>query len=142
MDDTDHALIRALTANARASVTDLAQALGLARSTVQSRLDRLEASGVIAGYTVRLGEPVRNRIRATVLLQVSPRKGPTVLARLKPLPQVERAHSSSGRFDLILQLACATTSELDEVLDRIGGFDGVVSSESLIHLATKIDRAV
>ena len=142
MDNTDHTLLQALTRNARATITELAQTLGLARSTVQSRLDRLEATGAIAGYTVRLGEPARTRIRATVLLQLTPRAAPAVLSRLKTMPEVERAHSSSGRFDLILQLATATTTALDEALDRIGALEGVVSSESLIHLATKIDRAI
>ncbi|PWG74280.1 AsnC family transcriptional regulator, partial [Enterococcus hirae] len=56
MDDTDKRLLAALAANARASVTDLARRLGLARTTVQTRLDRLESSGAIAGYTVRLGD--------------------------------------------------------------------------------------
>ena len=140
MDATDQALINALSQNARASITDLAQTLGLARSTVQSRLDRLETSGAIAGYTVRLGTQAANRIRATVLLSLKPRSAPALLSRLKSIPQVERAHSASGRFDLILQLSAATTAELDDTLDRIGAFDGVVSSESLIHLSTKIDR--
>jgi len=142
MDSTDRALLTALTRNARASVTDLASSLRLARSTVQSRLERLETTGAIAGYTIRLGEPARAQIRATVLLQLTPRTAPAVLSRLKPMPQVERAHSTSGRFDLIVQLACTSTTDLDETLDRVGSFDGIIRSETLIHLATKIDRAV
>ena len=51
-------------------------------------------------------------------------------------------HTTSGRVDLLLQLATSSTTELDETLDRIGGIEGVRSSESLIHLATKLDRAV
>ena len=141
MDDTDKALLRALTDNGRASVTDLARALRLARTTVQSRLDRLEATGIIAGYTIRLGGAAdRARIRATVLLQIRPRSTPTILSRLRTMDAVERAVSASGRFDLILQLGTDSTSELDETLDRIGAIDGVMSSESLIHLGTKIDR--
>ena len=58
------------------------------------------------------------------------------------MPEVERAHTCSGRFDLILQLVATTPAALDEALDRIGAFDGVVSSESLIHLSTKLDRSV
>ena len=143
MDDTDKRLLAALAANARASVTDLARRLGLARTTVQTRLDRLESSGAIAGYTVRLGDTAQAaRIRATVLLHISPRAGPALLSRLKSIPQVERAHTCPGRFGLILQLAAGTTAELDATLDRIGDFDGVVSSESLIHLSTRIDRAI
>lgn len=141
MDDLDAALLRELAANARLPVATLAKRLGTARSTVQARLDRLETRGVIGGYTLRLGPAARaNAIRATVLLQIEPRATPTVLARLKSLPQVERAHSTSGRFDMTLQLAAPTTEELDSTLDAIGAIPGVVDSESLIHLSTRIDR--
>lgn len=140
MDDFDQALIQALTLNARSSVTELAARLGVARSTVQTRLARLEDRGVIAGFTLRLGTQARPQIRATVLLQVQPRALPQLIARLTAMPEVERAHSSSGRFDLILQVATATTADLDAALDKIGALSGVNGSESLIHLSTKIDR--
>ncbi len=125
------------------SVAVLSRRLKVARSTVQARLERLENTGAIAGYTLRLGEAARaSRIRATVLVTTEPRSLPAILARLRVLPQVERIHSTSGRVDLLLQLATATTSELDDILDRIGGIEGVRSSESLIHLSTKLDRAL
>lgn len=143
MDDLDRGILAHLGADARMSVAVLARRLKVARSTVQARLERLEGSGTIAGYTLRLGEGVqRGRIRATVLLGTEPRSLPGILARLRVLPQVERIHTTSGRVDLLLQLATASTAELDETLDRIGAIEGVRSSESLIHLSTKMDRAI
>jgi DNA-binding Lrp family transcriptional regulator len=143
MDDLDRSIITQLSQDARISVAVLSRRLKVARSTVQARLERLESSGAIAGYTLRLGESARaTRIRATVLLVIEPRSLAAILARLKTLPEVERIHTTSGRVDLALQLAAPSTSALDDVLDRIGGFDGVRSSESLIHLSTKLDRAV
>lgn len=143
MDDLDRNILAQLSGDARMSVAVLARRLRVARSTVQARLERLESTGAIAGYTLRLGEAARGaRIRATGLLGIEPRAQPGVLSRLKSLPQVERVHTTSGRVDLLLQLATASTTELDETLDRIGGIEGVRSSESLIHLATKLDRAV
>lgn len=143
MDDLDRNIVAQLSRDARMSVTVLARRLKVARSTVQARLERLESSGAIAGYTLRLGEAARTgRIRATVMLTIEPRSQPGILARLKTMPQVERIHTTSGRVDLLLQLATASTTELDETLDRIGAIDGVRSSESLIHLATKLDRAI
>lgn len=142
MDNTDLSLINALRANARASVTRLARDLGLARTTVQARLDRLERSGDIAGYTVRLGAAMEaGRIRATVLLQLDPRAGAGVVQRLRAMPQVERAVTSSGRFDFVLQVSAQSTARLDQLLDAIGALPGVKSSESLIHLSKRIDRA-
>ncbi|MBR9843456.1 MAG: Lrp/AsnC family transcriptional regulator [Rhodobacteraceae bacterium] len=140
LDDTDRALLSLLSENARMPIALLARRLGLARTTVQARLDRLETSGAIAGYTLRLGEVARPRIRATALLSIELRSGPSVLQKLKTLPAVETVHTSSGRVDLIVELAAESTAELDETLDRIGETRGVRSSESLIHLATKLDR--
>ncbi len=143
MDETDQKLLNALAEDARASVTTLGRELGLARTTVQARLERLERSNVIAGYTVRLGTAEQEqRIRATVLLQLDPRAAPGVVQRLKAMPQVENAVTSSGRFDLILQLTSKSTARLDEILDEIGTLTGVRSSESLIHLSVKIDRGL
>ena len=143
MDDLDRAILGQLGADARMSVATLARRLKVARSTIQARLERLESTGVIAGYTVKLGEAARaTRIRATVLLTIEPRAQANVLTRLKAVPAVERIHTTSGRVDLLLQVAAASTAQLDEVLDQIGEMTGVRSSESLIHLSTKLDRAV
>lgn len=140
IDDTDRNLIALLQDNARLPVATLARRLGLARTTVQARLDRLENSGVIAGYALRLGQAARTALRATALLSIEPRAGPAVLARLKSLPQVRRVHTTSGRFDLIVTIEAETTEALDDTLDRIGEAKGVKGSESLIHLSTKLDR--
>ena len=143
MDDTDRALLAQLAADARVSVAVLARRLKMARSTVQARLERLESTGAIAGYTVKLGEGLRaGRIRATVLLTIEPRSQTATVARLKSLPEVERVHTTSGRFDLHVQVAAESTSALDAVLDAIGAIPGVRATESLIHLSTKLDRAM
>lgn len=143
MDDLDRAIVAQLGQDARMSVAVLARRLKVARSTVQARLERLETTGAIAGYTLRLGEAARlTRIRATCLLTIEPRAQPAILGRLRALPAVERVHTTSGRVDLLLQLACASTAELDETLDQIGNITGVRSSESLVHLSTKFDRSV
>ena len=103
----------------------------------------METTGIIAGYTVKLGDvALARRIKATVLVQIEPRSTAAVLQRLKGIPEVEIVHTTTGRFDLIVQIAADSTSDLDEVLDQIGGITGVRSSESLIHLTTKFDRSV
>ncbi len=143
MDDLDEKLLAALAADSSTSTSRLARRFKVARSTVQARIERLERSGIIAGYTVRLGNvALARRIRATVLLQVEARSAPQILQRLKAMPEVELAHTTTGRVDLILQVAAETTQELDQVLDQIGSIPGVKSSESLIQLSTRIDRAV
>jgi DNA-binding Lrp family transcriptional regulator len=143
MDELDRNIVGLLGADARMSVATLSRRLKVARSTIQARLERLESSGVIVGYTVRLGESAREgRLRASVLLTVEPRSQAGILTRLKAIPEVERVFTTSGRFDLLLQIAAPSTKLLDDVLDQIGAMTGVRSSESLIHLSTRIDRAV
>jgi DNA-binding Lrp family transcriptional regulator len=143
MDDLDRTIIALLRADARMSLATLARRLKVARSTVQARLERLETNGTITGYTLKLGEGADpNRLRATVLLTIEPRAQAAVLQRLKSISEIERVYTTSGRVDLLLQIACPNTQVLDQVLDQIGAMTGVHSSESLIHLSTKIDRAV
>ncbi|NBR53834.1 MAG: Lrp/AsnC family transcriptional regulator [Rhodobacteraceae bacterium] len=143
LDETDHRLLALLGANARAPVAKIGTKLGLARTTVQARLDRLERNGIIAGYTVKLSEDARaGQIRATVLIHITPAAQSAVLRQLERLPAVERVHTTSGRFDLACQLRTQSTLALDETLDRIGEIEGVLAMESLIHLSTRIDRAV
>ena len=143
MDELDRDILGLLGADARLSVALLARRLKVARSTIQARLERLETSGIIAGYTLKMGEAGRQaRLRASVLLQIEPRTQAACLTRLKSVAEVERVVTTSGRFDLLLQIAAPNTQVLDQVLDEIGAMTGVRSIESLIHLSTKIDRAV
>ncbi|MFT7060339.1 MAG: DNA-binding Lrp family transcriptional regulator [Pseudorhodobacter sp.] len=143
MDELDRNILGLLGADARTSVATLARRLKVARSTIQARLERLETNGTIAGYTLKLGEAGRQgRLRASVLLSIEPRTQAACLTRLKSIAEVERVFTTSGRFDLLLQIAAPNTQVLDQVLDEIGAMTGVRSSESLIHLSTKIDRAV
>jgi DNA-binding Lrp family transcriptional regulator len=143
MDDLDRSILSLLGADARTSVATLARRLKVARSTIQARLERLETGGIIAGYTLKLGEEARQgRLRASVLLTIEPRAQAAILSRLKSIAEVERVFTTSGRFDLLLQVAATNTAVLDGVLDQIGSMTGVKSSESLIHLSTRIDRAV
>jgi len=142
LDDLDRALIAHLRADARTPLATLARRLKVARTTVQARLERLEAQGVIAGYTIRLGGGGAGaQIRASILFTVEPRAQAAILARIKTLPEVERVHTTSGRFDLLIDIAAPGTAALDAVLDVLGAIPGVRASETLIHLSTKLDRA-
>jgi DNA-binding Lrp family transcriptional regulator len=143
MDEQDRNIVALLAADARMSLSTLARRLKVARSTVQTRLERLEATGMIAGYTVKLGEAAREgRLRATVLIAIEPRAQAGILIRLKAIPEIERVYTTSGHWDLLLQVAAPNTRSLDEVLDQIGAMTGVKSSESMIHLSTRLDRAI
>ncbi|KEP69516.1 AsnC family transcriptional regulator [Thioclava dalianensis] len=143
MDELDQKIVGLLAGDARMSLAMLARRLHIARSTVQARLERLETQGVIAGYTIKLGDAAEaGRLRATAMLEIDLRVQPAILQKLRSLPEVERIITCSGRIDLMLQLATRSTQQLDAVLDLIGEIPGVQNTESLIHLTTKLDRAI
>lgn len=141
MDDLDEHLLARLRENARAPVAELARSLGLSRTTVQSRLARLESSGVIAGYAVRVSDSyAAGRVRAFVMLTVEPKQAAAVTSALKRLSGVRRLQSVSGPFDMIATVEAGGVGEMDGLIDEIGALNGVERTNSSIVLSTKFDR--
>ena len=140
MDDLDRHLLARLGENARAPVAELARALGLSRTTVQSRLARLEKSGVIAGYAVKLREASGESLRGVVMISLEARKAGKTVAALREIAGVRKVMSVSGPFDMIATVEAAGVAEMDAVIDEIGGVKGVERTNSSIVLSTKFDR--
>ena len=141
MDGIDERLISALRENGRAPTAELARLVGRSRTSVQSRIERLEREGVIIGYSVRLApEHDLGAVRAHVMIKVGPKEARAVIAALQAIPQVRVLHSVSGDADLIAVAAAASVAEMDAVIDRIGVLDGVERTTSSIILSTKFER--
>jgi len=141
MDAIDEELLSALRENARASTAELARRVGRSRTSVQSRLERLEREGVILGYGVRLAPGLdAGAVRAHVMIKVGPKEARTVTAALKAIPQVRVLHSVSGEADLIAVAVSHSVAEMDRIIDRIGELDGVERTTSSIILSTKFER--
>jgi DNA-binding Lrp family transcriptional regulator len=141
LDDLDRALIARLQANARASTAELARQLQVARTTVVSRLARLEAGGVITGYTVRLAaSEAASGVQAFVNLAVSPKSAKKVIDRLAGMPELRQLAAVSGEFDYLAVLRAPDTQRLDALLDAIGEIDGVLRTTTSVLLAMRVDR--
>ncbi len=141
MDEGDRRLLSLLRENARASTAALARELKVSRTTVQSRIARLERSKVIAGYTVRTSEAhERGTIRAMVMITVAPKQSAGVEAAVRRMPDVRALHSVSGPFDMIAEAATPSIGDMDALIDRIGALDGVERTTSSVILSTRIDR--
>ena len=141
MSEKDEELLSLLKVNAREPVAALARKLGVSRTTIQDRLKRLEESGVIAGYAVRLGKPARvPGISALITLGVEPRQQVEVARLIGSFAQVETLHTVSGKFDLVAVVKTPTSEDMDKLIDRIGMLKGVTEIETAVILSTKLDR--
>lgn len=141
LDPTDLALLALLRDDARAPTAELARKLKLSRTTVQSRMEKLQRRQVIAGYTVVVPDELEaDLVRAHVLITLAPKRSGAIELALRRIAEVRVLHSVSGPFDLIAIVAAASIGELDALIDRIGALDGVERTTSAIVLSTRIQR--
>jgi DNA-binding Lrp family transcriptional regulator len=137
----DEQLLDLLRTDARLPTAVLARRLGVARSTVQGHLSRLERSGVIRGYTVELGAAALARqVQAHAMIQVEPQQQSVVERKLKAMPAVTTLLTVSGAYDLIAMLAAESTEALDLALDELRECPGVKSTTTSIVLSRRFGR--
>ena len=141
LDKTDQQLLQLLQSNSRESTSALARTLGVSRSTVQDRINRLERRKIIAGYTIRYHEAFSARqLNAHVMIQVNPKLGQKIVGALSKMAAVMSVQTVSGIYDLVTTVKAATTQEMDQVLDEIGALAGVEKTTTSIVLTTKFER--
>lgn len=139
--DKDAKLLDLLRANAREPAASLARKLGIARSTLQERIARLEREGVIKGYTIKLSdEAATKNLRAVVMIVADARQADRVTAELKKIPEVRSLAAVSGAHDMMAVVEADTAARMDAVLDRIGKANGVARTVSSIVLSEKFAR--
>jgi DNA-binding Lrp family transcriptional regulator len=137
MDDLDRKLLARLRANAREPAAGLAKALSVSRGTVQNRIARMQADGVIQGFTVRTRPDVEaNRIRAIMTIAIEGERSRAVVRALQGFPEVTAIHTTNGRWDLIAELDCGALGEFSRTLDQIRTIDGIASTETSLLLAS------
>ncbi|GAP73587.1 Lrp/AsnC family transcriptional regulator [Pseudoalteromonas sp. MM17-2] len=137
----DEKLLSLLRTNARASISDLARALDLSRSTVQSRMQKLEESGVIKGYSVEYGDAyLSSMVSAHVSIKVKQKLTTKTNIELKHIDAITDLYAISGEFDLIAVVQAQNLEKLSHLLDDIGNLDGVERTNSSVILETKFKR--
>ncbi len=138
MDDVDQRLLSELRRDGRASLSELADRLGISRATVRSRMERMTLAGEIAGYTVLTRSDITAApVRGMMLIRVEGRNSAKILSRLTGIPAVQAVHSTNGAWSLIAELGAQSLLELDEVINRIRDIEGVVHSETNLLLSTR-----
>ena len=137
MDNLDEKLITLLRHNGRRSISDLAIETGASRATIRARMERMEQTGAIIGYTVILrADAVEEAVRGIMMIEIEGHVTDRVIKTLGGFSEVSQIHSTNGRFDLIVELSAATLTDFDAVLRRIRLVPGITNSETSLILST------
>jgi DNA-binding Lrp family transcriptional regulator len=143
LDRLDLEILRKLCDDARTGVVELSSALGISRNTVQSRVRRLEESGVLTGYQPRVDLAEAGlAVQAFVALEINQVGMASVVSGLARIPQVLEVHATTGREDLLVRVATATQAELQELVVHILAIPGVVHSSTTLALTTPLPYRV
>ncbi len=136
-DRLDRRIIAHLRADGRASLSKLADALGVARGTVQNRLERLTATGTLLGFTVRVREDHDDdAVHAVMLIGVVGKSTTQVIRRLRGFPEIHALHTTNGKWDLVANIRASSLGEFDRVLREVRTIEGVSNSETSLLLSS------
>ncbi|MEC4015117.1 Lrp/AsnC family transcriptional regulator [Streptomyces sp. H27-D2] len=139
IDELDGRLLELLAEEPRIGVLEASRRLGVARGTAQARLDRLQANGVIRGFgpdvdPAALGYPVT----AFATLEIKQGQGADVRAHLAGVPEVLELHTTTGHGDMLCRLVARSNSDLQRVIDRVVGFDGIMRASTAIVMENPV----
>jgi Lrp/AsnC family leucine-responsive transcriptional regulator len=121
LDEIDRILARELVADGRATLAQLAATAGLSVSAVQSRVRRLEARGVVTGYSARINpEAVGLMLSAFVAISpIDPSQPDDAPARLEHIEAIESCHSVAGEESYVLLVRVESARALEDLLQQI-----------------------
>jgi len=134
-DDLDRRLLALLEADARSTMADLGRAVGLSRTAVLARVQRLERDGVLRGYHADValpGSPGTHRARVGIVLRTADVAG--YAARLAAQPGFAEIETVTGEYDLIALVTAPTAGQLDALLDRVQGWRETVRTTTWVVL--------
>ncbi len=144
LDDLDRRILALLRSDARLPTAKIAAQLDVARTTVHTRIARMEDQGVIAGYSVVLRDPPsrENVVQVVILLEVQQKETARIIKRLEGYPEIRLCLSINGDFDLLLSAeAPPRIEDLDVLVDELGAIPpGVLRTNTSVVFGRRIDR--
>ncbi len=152
IDDLDARIVEVFAAEPRVGVLECSRRLGVARGTVQARLDRMTRDGVVRGWGPELDPAAMGYVvTAFVTLEIRQNQQDLVAGRaahdavadqLSVVPEVLEAHTTTGAGDMLVRIVARSNSALQRVIDRLLAADGVVRASTVIALDTQISPRV
>jgi len=144
LDQLDAALVELLAAEPRIGVLECSRRLRVARGTVQARLDKLVARGVIRGFGPEIQPAALGfGVTAFVTLEISQRQGhDPVAGHLERIPEVLEAHTITGSGDLMCRVVARSNADLQRVIDQIVSHSAVARASTIIALVEQIPYRV
>ena len=140
VDALDVSIIALFSDEPRVGVLEASRRLGVARGTVQARLDRLVTDGVIATWapTIAPGS-LGYDVMAFLTLEIRQDAGHARITRhLSQIPEILEAYTTTGSGDLWCRCVARSNADLQRVIDLVGALDAVVRTSTVIALATQI----
>lgn len=141
IDELDASILDLMTSEPRIGVLEMARRLGVARGTVQSRLDKMMARGVVTGFGPDIDPAALGYVvTAFTTIQVAQGRIADVVAPLLEMPEVLEVHSIAGEGDLLLRISARSNEHLMDLLEQILALDLIARSSTAIALSTQIPR--
>jgi DNA-binding Lrp family transcriptional regulator len=143
IDPLDGRLLRALADTPRAGVLDLARRLGVARGTVQARMDKLLARGVVTGFGPDIAlAALGYEVLAFTTIEIAQGRLDDVVDHLREIPEVLDAHATTGQADLHCRVVARTNDHLQHVINRMLEVQGINRTTTVIALSPQIPYRV
>ena len=139
MNNLDSQIIALLKRNARMSVTQMAKELAVSRVTIDTHIKKMEQSGVITGYTVKLGtEESRHKVSGWILISVTANEEERAIEHLVNMPEITRLHTTNGKWDLAAEIQVLSLENFDSTISRLRQVKGIMDTDTSLLLSSRI----
>ena len=139
MNNLDSQIIALLKRNARMSVTQMAQELAVSRVTIDTHIKKMEQSGVITGYTVKLGtEEFRHKVSGWILISVTANEEERAIEQLVNMPEITRLHTTNGKWDLAAEIQVLSLENFDSTISRLRQVKGIMDTDTSLLLSSRL----
>ena len=139
MNNLDSQIIALLKRNGRMSVTQMAQELAVSQVTIDTHIKKMKQSGVITGYTEKLGtEEFRHKISGWILISVTTNEEERAIEQLINMPEITRLKTTNGKWDLAAEIQVLSLENFDSTISRLRQVKRITDTDTSLLLSSRI----